>query len=174
MKTWISCVGLMGGLLSVSAAVAAEPQTPQAFMEHLYQRFEGGKDDGRSDWARGAAGDAFDPSLARLIRRYTAAADKAQSAGLDYVPFCGCNDDSGLHYRVKASSPTRDEKGGDKATAAVTVTSDYPQAQKPFVLNYDLVKTPAGWRVFDIHSTKTPSLRKEVADNLRTEYKLRP
>ena len=169
MKTLIRCGVLAATLFGAAAAAAAEPQTPQAFMEHLYQRFETGPDAGKTDWARENAAEAFDPALAGLIRKYTAAADKDQSAGLDYVPFCGCNDDSGLHYAVKAGPAV-----GDRATAAVTVSSDHPEVQKPFVLRYDLVKTPAGWRVADIHSKQTPSLKAQVTSNLKTEYHLKP
>ena len=165
--TLLAFLAITAGMSFASGAVA-QTQTPQAFLDHVYDRFMRHPPKNAPDWSRGQAGEVFDPALAGLIRKYTAAADKAQSAGLDYVPFCGCNDDSGLTYVVKAQAPT-----GDKAAAAVTVSSKYPQ-QKPFVLNFDLVQTTTGWRVSDIHSKTTPSLKAQVISNLKSEYHLKP
>lgn len=166
MKMLMRCAAV-ASLVVATTASAAEPQTPQAFMQHLYQRFMLGPDAATVDWARGQAGEAFDPALATLIRRYAAAADKAQSAAFDYVPFCGCNDDSGLKYAIAA----KPEKGG-AATADVTVTGSGRFAGKPTVLTYDLVRTPMGWRIVDIHSKATPSLKMQVVRALRNDYHL--
>ena len=86
---------------------------------------------------------AFEPELASGL---TALADEAEASGdlppaLGADPICGCQDWDNLSHEVE--SITID---GDRAVARLTVSN----FGEPSARVLDLVKTPAGWRIYDI------------------------
>ena len=134
------------GLLAVPAAAAAQEQTPQQFLQSIYAPY--GKPDfkGQPYWE---ASRFFAPDLASAIDKDFAEAKKRKEVPtLDGDPFVDAQDwkiDS-LAYATTL--------GGDKAAAAVTFTN----FGEPKGAVLSLIKTPAGWRIFNI-VTANGSLR---------------
>ena len=123
-----------------------------AFIRQTYKRYDTKPVYG-PDYLGRAASTVFSPSLVKLIRR-----DQRINRGyvptLDWDPICSCQDFGGLKLNdlqiVKGSN--------HQATASVTlffspsVTTEH--------LRLHLIWLPQGWRIDDIETKETPSLRK--------------
>jgi hypothetical protein len=108
----------------------------------------------------------FDASLVQLINEDRRLA-KGEVGTLDGDPFCDCQDDGGTSFTV---GPGR-AAGAD--AAVVEVVRRGPDQEKPETITLDLVSTPAGWRVHDIRTPDTPSLRRMLEDGNRALKKLK-
>jgi hypothetical protein len=132
------------------SAPAPNP-TPEDFVRAIYRQYDIKSPTG-PDFTGRHASSVFTPSLVQLIRR-----DQRQSRGevgkLDGDPICDCQDPDGLKLttlQVTAQTPRI-------ATAAVTLT--FPPHEVTH-LRLNLVLLPTGWRIDDIATSDTPSLRK--------------
>jgi hypothetical protein len=103
-----------------------------------------------------SADTTYDPELIALIR---ADPGPRQTALVFLDPLCQCGEAEKIQATtaVQAATPTT-------ATATADFTgfslADATFGQNvAFHLTFDLVKTAAGWRIHDIHSKDTPSLR---------------
>jgi len=133
------------------ATAPAPNPTPEAFLRATYRQYDIKSSTGPDFTGRNASS-VFTPSLIQLIRR-----DQRQSRGevgkLDGDPICDCQDPDGLKLtalQITAQTPR---------TAAAAVTLTFPPHEVTH-LNISLVLLPAGWRIDDISSSDTPSLRK--------------
>jgi hypothetical protein len=150
-----------GGWAAIAFAVAATAGAPchaaaaganeaRAFMEQLYAKYGDPSFCPTCD----GKGRFFDAPLSRLID-----ADARQANGevgaLDGDPVCQCQDPGGMKAKVLSVALT-------SAYAAVaTVDLDFTLEKPPQKrrVTFDLVVENGHWRIHDIHSSDTPSLR---------------
>ncbi|MBS0519078.1 MAG: DUF3828 domain-containing protein [Proteobacteria bacterium] len=131
----------------VAPSVMAQGQTPQAFLDGLYQpyRQEGFK--GQPYWEPRRF---FAPDLAAAIEKDVAAARQHKEAPLlDGDPFVDAQDWQITDLTIVASA------GDNTAQGAVA----FRNLGEPKTLTVLLIRTPQGWRISDIVSA-TGSLRK--------------
>jgi hypothetical protein len=151
----INLVSLLAGLALALLAPAAHAQDAgaQAFLQGLYATYE--KPDKAIDIGSEAkAARYFVASLARLIGRDVAESKRRNEVGrLDFDPFVDAQD----WAPIKIALSVAPGASPDRATGTARFTA---QGEKePTVVTLDLVKTPAGWRIADIHwSTQKESL----------------
>ena len=135
-----------GLLLSAQLARAGDPD-PKKFLEDIYAHY--GADGDAVDFAGAEGETVFSQSLVDLIRT-----DQEQAAGevgaLDFDPICMCQD-----FNIKAVKVKVMPGLGDHTKASVSF-KNFDQPQK---IDIDLVKTPGGWRIDDLHGPDVPSLK---------------
>jgi hypothetical protein len=137
---------LASSLVAVSASSGlADDATPQSFLKRIYQPYQ------RSDKALDIGSEAkaaryFTPDLARRIGADVAEAAKRNEVGrLDFDPFIGGQDWAPRKIELKVNpGPAPDHASG---TASFMPLGE----KKRTVVTLDLVKTPSGWRISDIH-----------------------
>jgi len=136
-------VGSVVGLLA--PAGRAQDAGAQAFLQGIYAIYE--KSDKAVDIGSEAkAARYFVPAVAKLIARDVAESKKRQEVGrLDFDPFIAGQDWSPTKIALQVAPGASAERA--TGTARFTV----PGEKKPTVVTLDLVKTPAGWRIADIH-----------------------
>jgi len=136
-----------------AAAATADP-CPRAFLERLYSHYPVAGKARPFDPLGPRIGEIFDTSLVALIKR-----DEADAHGevgrLDGDPLCDCQDDGGMTWKIGDIAPS------GRAAARAHVRLIFPEEPKPRIddLTISLVNTPSGWRIHDIGSADTPSLR---------------
>jgi hypothetical protein len=137
---------LASAMLALSASPGfADDATPQNFLKRIYQPYQ------RSDKALDIGSEAkasryFTPELARLIGQDISEATKRNEVGrLDFDPFIGGQDWAPRKIELKVNPGSTP----DRASGMASFT---PLGEKKrTVVTLDLVKTPAGWRISDIH-----------------------
>lgn len=138
-------------LAALPVAARAQASGAQAFLETLYAPYLAG-DGGGQSFDR--PGRLFEPVLARAMALDDERARKADEVpALDGDPFVDAQD-----WQV-ADLSVRAVETGDRATAAVSFTNFGERKSLAVVL----VRTPAGWRIFDITG---------AGGSLRALYKL--
>jgi Protein of unknown function (DUF3828) len=136
--------------ISLASGALAESVTPQAFLEDVYRPYQ------TSDKATDISSEAkaaryFTPSLAHLIQKDIAQAAQRHEIGqLDFDPFIASQE------WVRRKIALRIEPGSRPDLAAGLATFTPVGEKKPIEVRLDLIKTPAGWRIADIH-WKEPS-----------------
>ena len=143
MRTAIGLAAALA-LAASGAAAAADLASAQRFVEGLYAAYHG---DGPHDLGRGAR-KVFSSSLLALIRRDQALAH-GEVGALDGDPICDCQDWEIKDVRVAVSAA-----GAGRARAV----ADFRNTGDAITVRLDLVATPAGWRVDNIHTKDTPDL----------------
>jgi hypothetical protein len=132
---------------------AAQEQTPQQFLQSIYEPYKKTDFKGQPYWE---VDRFFAPDLARAIDKDFAEAKKRKEVPtLDGDPFVDAQDWQ-VDSVVYAVTPIK----GDKAAGAVALIS----LGVPKGLALTLVKTPAGWRISDIAGAN---------GSLRALYKLK-
>ena len=126
----------------------------RAFVQQLYSGYEHPAKAGAPDVLGKSATRIFSPSLLQLIRRDAANTPKGDAPALDGDPICDCQDPGGLHLAALAVNPV------DSTHASARATLHFPGEQKPSIIALSLLATPAGWRVDDVATAETPSLRR--------------
>ena len=148
---FVQSLATMAYLLLVATAHAAPAkQSPQQFLEAIYQTYVG-KDSKGLGLAKPAEIRRYlEPALAAAMIKDSAAAAKRGDVGtLDGDPFIDGQDWEITDVKVSASET------GAKANGSVSF-NNFKEAQ---TVTLDLVKLSAGWRIADIHN-KSGSLRK--------------
>jgi hypothetical protein len=107
----------------------------------------------------------FAPSLIALIDEDTRLAH-GEVGALDGDPLCDCQDDGGLTFRIASVRSV-----GLTRASAVVVRS-YPDSKSPEVeaITLDLMKAKGRWRVYDVRSKDTPSLRALLIQSNRAAH----
>ncbi len=119
-------------------AQAQQQQTPQAFLEGIYQPYRQIDFKGQPYWETGRF---FTPDLAQAIERdMREAKRRGEVPALDGDPFIGAQDWEITSLSIASST------AGDKASGAVS----FVNLGTPRALALTLVRTPAGWRIADI------------------------
>ena len=134
-------------LVAALCAPASRAQDPgaQALLQSVYAPYET-PDKSTDIGSATKAARYFTPALTKLIARDMAESKKRNEVGrLDFDPFTGGQDWEATKIELKvAPGASADRATG---TARFTAVGD----KEPTVVTLDLVKTPAGWRIADIH-----------------------
>jgi hypothetical protein len=141
-------------LLSFSTASVSAQTAGQAtvFLRHLYDLYEHPPTELGPDILAKHPLQVYSPSLYRLVRHDQLRAGPGNVGNLDYDPICVCQDNGGM----KLASLQVIKTGATTATASVTLTFPEPLTLHAKLL---LLWTLAGWRVDDVQTHDTPSLR---------------
>jgi hypothetical protein len=144
---FFAVTAILIGFAVALLAPAGRGQDPgaQAFLHSLYGTYE------KSDKALDIGSEAkaaryFVPAVAKLIARDIAEAKRRQEVGrLDFDPFIAGQDWSPTKIALQVAPGT----GTERATGMARFT--VPGEKQPTVVTLDLVRTPAGWRIADVH-----------------------
>ena len=134
-------------LIVAPVAAAAQEQTPQQFLQSIYDPYRRPDFKGQPYWE---VGRFFAPDLARAIDKdFAEAKKKKEVPTLDGDPFVDAQD-----WKIESVSYAVSMIKDGKAAGAVALIN----LGEPKGVVLTLVKTPAGWRISDI-VTANGSLR---------------
>jgi Protein of unknown function (DUF3828) len=125
----------------------------RAFAQQLYAAYEHPTSRNGPDVLGKSAIRIFSPSLLQLIRYDQAHTPPGDAPDLDGDPICDCQDPGGLHLTAL------DVAAVDATHASAKATLRFPREKSARILRLSLLFTPAGWRVDDVATADTPSLR---------------
>jgi hypothetical protein len=147
-----------------ATATGPDADAAKAFLDGVYTRYK--TNSTGSKWAPmdTNARDVFDPGLAKLLAADTKALSGHGVGDIDSDWLCDCQDWGALTAAVTVTSATPTEAKAVVTMKDSQVSDDGVQRRDTF----DLVKTPAGWRIHDMGTRDEPSLRdvltKEIAE----------
>jgi hypothetical protein len=145
------------------AATGQDADSAKAFLDGLYAHYKASSSTGTT-WAPMDANikDVFDADMVRLMAADTKAL-KGDLGEIDGDWLCDCQDWGSI-----AATVTVTEAGPTAAKAMAVFHDTQVSDEGPRRDTFDLVKTPAGWRIHDMGTSSDPSLRsvltKEIAD----------
>jgi hypothetical protein len=131
--------------LAAVGATRAEDKPAESFLKEIYKPYE--KSSAGIDLhGEGKAARYFTQSLARLIDQDAADSAKSGAVGrLSFDPFIAGRDWQPTKIKLEVGP-------GEKPGEAVGVATFTAQGEnEPSVVKLDLVRTPDGWRIADIH-----------------------
>jgi len=157
---------LAAALLAATAVEAQDLVGARAFVARLYAHYPIPDRKPMFEPLGKDATSVFDASLLHLIREDTRLAG-GEVGALDSDPLCECQDDSGMTSQitdVHVDGPMR---------AKATVVLRFSAASPPEIVEHtlDLVEVAGHWRIHDIHTKDTPSLRDYLAQSNQTQIK---
>jgi hypothetical protein len=144
-------------VLAIAAPAMGAPAaqgSPRAFVAWIYSHYPAPEHSAFDPMGRSAA-QVFDPPMVALLREDSRLAG-GEVGAIDADLFCQCQDDAGLKAHVD------DVRTTGPAAASAVVALAYPgdaQAGPPSRITLSLVLLNGRWRVHDIASADTPSLR---------------
>jgi hypothetical protein len=143
-----------------SNSETADAADAKAFLEGLYAHYKTSKNNDFQMFDANAR-EVFDPDTIALIKTDRTAL-KGELGDLDGDWLCGCQDFTSLKATIAVQSA---------APTAAVATSDFQDTgmadAKPGHEGFDLVKVGGAWRIHDIHTADTPSLRKMLAGEIK-------
>jgi hypothetical protein len=142
-------------VLAITPAHGADLNSARTFVAQLYSHYpqrEGGPE---FDPVGRSAGTVFDPALVALIRKDARRTPPGDVGAIDGDPICDCQDDGGLSVKIDAIRST----GPSQAAAFVDLRFGEASPPETRRLELDLVVVQGRWRVHDIRTKDTPSLR---------------
>jgi hypothetical protein len=153
-------MGIRGFALAVLAAAAISAPAgatdlagARAFVTWLYSHYPTSGRTHGFDSLGPAIGSVFHPSLINLITEDRRLAD-GEVGALDGDPICDCQDDGGMRFTI------RSVRASDFSRASATVVrSDDESGQGSEDIILDLAPLNGHWRVYDVGTKDTPSLR---------------
>jgi len=140
------------------AAPTTDAAGARAFLDSLYARYKSSKNNTFDIYGKDAPS-VFDPDTLALLQADKAALNgTAGATGADMV--CTCQEFTSLSATVTIVSitPTTARAGVDFHDAGQTENNHS---------DYDLAKTPDGWRVHDIHTFGDPSFRASLNQDIK-------
>lgn len=152
-------MGIKAVTLAVLAAAsiwaparAADLAGARAFVGRLYARYPtSGRAHGFDPLGAAMPG-VFHPSLIALIKEdQRLAGDEVPT--LDGDPLCDCQDDGGMRFTL------RSVRAADFSRARAVVVRDDESGQGSENITLDLALANGQWRIYDIGTSDTPSLR---------------
>jgi len=153
MKKLLVILGTCALMFATLAVRAQTSVQAESFVRHLYAEYNNPKRPHGPEFLGKDMMLAFSPALVALIRADARKTPKGDVGKLDGDPICNCQDPDGLNLGKLVIT-----KSGDN-TATAEVRLDY-SGGKPDSLKLFLLWTPSGWRVDDIWTSDTPSLKK--------------
>jgi hypothetical protein len=142
-----AAIAAVMALTTPTLAAAQDLTSARAFVAKLYRAYERGD----PDYLGQDAGKTFSGELLRRIRRDQASTPPDEVGTLDGDPICDCQDAEGLKLKHL------DVSGAARGRVQAAATLQFPGGEARQV-RLDLVATPQGWRVADVHTKETPSL----------------
>ncbi len=132
---------------------AQSSAAPEAFVRSTYNRYDA-KSAASPDFLGRDGPSVFTPALLRLIRSDERHTPRGDVGKLDGDPICDCQDPDGL----EVASVQIDRQQQNTATAKVDL--HFPSESRLRHIRLRLILLPQGWRIDDISTDDTPSLRK--------------
>jgi hypothetical protein len=157
---------LVAALLAGGGVRADETSGARAFVAGLYAHYPLDNHKPMFEPLGKDATSVFDASLLHLIREDSRLAG-GEVGALDSDPICVCQDDGGMISQVISVSTD----GPRRAKAAVVLR--FSAASPPDIVGVtlDLVEVAGHWRIHDIHTKDTPSLRAFLAQSNQEQIK---
>jgi hypothetical protein len=145
---------------SASQAVSSDADDVKAFLDSLYAHYKTSQNDTFQPFDGSASG-VLDPDTQALMKADETALN-GEVGAIDADWLCQCQDFTSITAKVtvQAATPTT-----AKATSDFHDVGD--TSAKPRRDTFDLVKTPAGWRIHDMGTDDQPSLRKVLQDEIK-------
>jgi hypothetical protein len=140
-----------------AAPASGDATDAKAFLDGLYAHYKVSKDNTFAPFDANMA-EVLDPDTIALMKADEKAL-KGELGDIDGDWLCDCQDFESITAVVTVQSATPTDA---KATAVFTDTMD----GKPKTDTFELVKTPAGWRIHDMGTPDQPSLRKVLSDEI--------
>jgi hypothetical protein len=144
---------------SAAAPASSDADDAKAFLESLYTHYKTSKDDTFQPFD-GSASEVLDPDTLALMKA-DAKALKGELGDIDGDWLCDCQDFTSIKATIAVQSAT---------PTTAKATSDFKDVDdtSPKLRHdtFDLVKTPAGWRIHDMGTEDQPSLRKVLQDEI--------
>ena len=131
----------------------------KAFLEGLYAHYKSSKDDTFQPFD-GSASEVLDPDTLALMKA-DAKALNGELGDIDGDWLCDCQDFTSIKATITVQSATATTA---KATSDFHDVDDTSRGLRHDT--FDLVKTPAGWRIHDMGTADQPSLRKVLQDEI--------
>lgn len=146
------------------AAAAAQPASSnaddaKAFLQGLYGHYKTSKDDTFQPFD-GSSSEVLDPDTLALMKA-DAKALNGELGDIDGDWLCDCQDFTSIKATITVQSATATTA---KATSDFHDVDDTSRGLRHDT--FDLVKTPAGWRIHDMGTEDQPSLRKVLQDEI--------
>jgi hypothetical protein len=152
--------GLAAPASAAPVADSADAADVKAFLDGLYAHYKTSKDNDFNIYDAKAG--VFDPDTIKLLKDDTRAL-KGDVGVLDGDDLCDCQDFVSLKTTVTVQSATPTTA---TATAAFVDTGMSDQGVRSAA--FQLVKTPAGWRIHDIKDANdTAWLRQQLLDEIK-------
>ncbi len=140
-----------------AAPASGDAADAKAFLDGLYAHYKVSKDNTFAPFEANVA-EVLDPDTIALMKTDDKLL-KGELGDIDGDWLCDCQDFESITAVVTVQSATPTDA---KATAVFTDTMD----GKPKTDTFELVKTPAGWRIHDMGTADQPSLRKVLSDEI--------
>lgn len=143
-----------------AASAATDSADAKAFLDGLYAHYKTSSSNSTFQPFDANAGEVLDADTIALMK----ADEKALNGDLGDIDgdwLCDCQDYQSITATVTVQSATPTTA---KATADFHDSID--TSPKPHHDTFDLVKTPAGWRIHDMGTADQPSLRKVLQDEI--------
>jgi hypothetical protein len=146
-------LAVLASVLATAPARAADDVGAKAFVRWVYSHYPpyrraNGFDVFGRDMSR-----IFHPSLIDLMKADEKLGDD-QAPDLDGDPLCDCQDDGGMTFKIESV------RAPEFARASATIIRRGAVGERDDeVIVLDLALTSDGWRVYDVETKDTPSLR---------------
>jgi hypothetical protein len=156
-------VAVAGPAGAPAAATGPDADAAKAFLEGLYAHYAKSSSTGTT-WAPMDANikEVFDDDMVKLMAADTKAL-KGDLGEIDGDWLCDCQDWGSLVATVTVTEASPTAAKAEATFHDTQVPDDHPRRD-----TFDLVKTPAGWRIHDMGTAQDASLRavltKEIAD----------
>jgi hypothetical protein len=165
---WVARIGslvVVGAVLAGAPARAAEAAGARSFVTWVYAHYSSHSGVSNDDVFGKDMAKIFHPSLIALIKEDERLA-RGEVGALDSDPICDCQDDTDLAFKIKAVRAV----GPARAMALVVRRS--PNDQPEFEdITLDLARANGRWRVWDVRTKDTPSLRAMLIKSNREQMK---
>jgi hypothetical protein len=145
-------MAMLSILMLPCAGIAAQTDSPENFLRHLYAQYAPGKKPIAFDYPDAAS--IVDASLLALLRHDQEAA-KGEVGALDSDPVCQCQDWEALKIVALSVQPA----GANHTTASVTFDNGTGHEKWSQTVRFDLVRVGAAWKIHDIGSKDAASLQ---------------
>ncbi len=143
-------------------SMAADAAGARAFLARLYAHYSAPPGGEGFAPTGPAAPRVFDPGMVALLREDERLAG-GEVGAIDADPLCDCQDDSGLRVSIEEVRLTGPSSA--KATVALRFAASTPPAFER--LRIGLARVAGRWRIHDIGSKSTPSLRAYLTEQNR-------
>jgi hypothetical protein len=140
----------LAALLGAAPAGAGDVAGAKAFVAWLYSHYPPQARSNSFDVFGAQSARIFHSSLLDLIKQDEKVADD-EAPDLDGDPLCDCQDNAGMSFTV------RGVQVGEFDRARGEVVRDDGGVKE--IITLDLARTGDGWRVYDVGTKDTPSLR---------------
>ena len=159
-------LAILAAALVTGQAQAGDVSAARAFVAWIYSHYPTSTRRPTFDALGGAAKRAiFAPSLIALIDEDARLAH-GEVGALDGDPLCDCQDDGGMKFRIASV------RSVDPSHASAVIVRSYADSKAPEAetITLDLALTKGHWRVYDVKSRDTPSLRAMLIQSNRAAH----